>query len=70
MAETSQQSLQNELLTPKEAADFLRTTTSTLSVWRSTNRQRLSFVKIGGLVRYRRSVLEKFIADRTVSNAG
>ena len=34
-----------------------------LSVWRSTNRQKLAFVKIGGQVRYRREDLDKFIAD-------
>ena len=51
------------LVKPAEAANILGTTTSTLAVWRSTNRQKLTYVKIGGLVRYRLSDLEKFIAQ-------
>lgn len=55
-----------ELVKPREAAAFLGTAASTLAVWRSTNRQRLPYVKIGGLVLYRRSDLEAFIAARVV----
>jgi excisionase family DNA binding protein len=69
MSETVKLVAPNALRTPQEAAEYLRTTPSTLSVWRSTNRQRLAFVKIGGLVRYRQSDLDKFIADRLVDNA-
>ena len=51
------------LVKPAEAANILGVTTSTLAVWRSTNRQRLAFAKIGGLVMYRRDDIEKFIAQ-------
>ena len=36
---------------------------ATLAVWRSTNRKRLAYVKVGGQVRYRRADLDQFISD-------
>ena len=51
------------LMKPEQAAEYLQITPSTLSVWRSTNRQKLAYVKVGGHVRYRRSDLDQFIAD-------
>ena len=53
------------LMKPEQAADFLQIAPATLAVWRSTNRRKLAYVKIGGQVRYRREDLEKFIADNT-----
>jgi len=56
----------SELLTREEAAAFLGVKTQTLSVWATTKRYDLPFIKVGSLVRYRRSDLEKFLDDRTV----
>lgn len=53
------------LLTPKEAADYIGVTVQTLSVWRSTRRYPLPFVKAGSKVFYRRSALERFLESRT-----
>jgi predicted DNA-binding transcriptional regulator AlpA len=64
---TSKPSLSNsDLLTEAEAADFLGLEAKTLSVWRSTRRYPLCYVKIGRLVRYRRSDLVDFIESRRV----
>lgn len=57
------------LMKPEQAAEYLQITPSTLSVWRSTNRRQLAYVKIGGQVRYRRADLDRFIIDN-VRNAG
>lgn len=46
-----------ELLTPTEAADFLRCKPDTLAVWRSHGRGP-EYLTIGKMVRYRRSALE------------
>jgi predicted site-specific integrase-resolvase len=54
-----------ELLDDKAAAQILDVTVGTLSVWRSTGRYRLPFVKIGHKVRYRRSDLVAWLASRT-----
>lgn len=54
------------LLTSDEAAAYLDVAKHTLSVWRSTGRYRLPFVKVGRLVRYRKSDLDAFLARRTV----
>jgi excisionase family DNA binding protein len=52
-----------ECLTPSQAAEIINVPTSTLAVWRSTNRVVLPYFKAGHHVRYRRADLEKFIAQ-------
>lgn len=51
------------LMTPDQAAAYLGIKPATLAVWRSTNRRKLAFVKVGGNVRYRRQDIDQFIAD-------
>lgn len=55
-----------ELLTTREAAEYLTLREHTLAIWRSSGRHALPFVKIGGAVRYKRADLDDFIAARTV----
>lgn len=57
----------NELLSRKEAAKLLGVKEITLAVWKSTKRYDLPVVKVGRLVRYRRSDLMDFINRRTVN---
>lgn len=56
------------LLDEKAAADFLQLAPGTLSVWRSTGRYKVPFVKVGHLVRYRRVDLETWLESRTRAN--
>lgn len=64
------QNLQNliaagaDLLDDKAAAAMLDVSPGTLSVWRSTGRYALPFVKIGRKVRYRRADLDAWLAAR------
>ena len=64
------QNLQNliaagaDLLDDKAAAAMLDVSPGTLSVWRSTGRYALPFLKIGRKVRYRRADLEAWLASR------
>ena len=58
---------EENLLTRKEAADFLGCKEITLATWKSTNRYNLPVVKVGRLVKYRYSDLLKFIDRRTVN---
>ena len=60
--------IHRELLDEKAAAAFLDIAPGTLSVWRSTGRYRIPFVKVGRRVRYRRSDLEAWLASRTRTN--
>ena len=53
-----------DLLNEQEAAQFLDVVPGTLSVWRSTGRYNLPFVKIGRSVKYRRSDLLAWIESR------
>jgi excisionase family DNA binding protein len=52
------------MLDDKAAAELLGVTPGTLSVWRSTGRYNLPFLKIGRKVRYRCSDLETWLQNR------
>ena len=54
-----------QLLDEKQAAAKLDVTPGTLSVWRSTGRYALPFVKVGRNVRYRAADLDLWLANRT-----
>ena len=58
----------NELLDEKQTAVKLDVAPGTLSVWRSTGRYALPFVKVGRKVRYRESDLNQWLAQRTREN--
>ena len=55
------------LLTPPEAAAYLGVSVDTLSVWRCVGRYNIQFVKVGRLVKYRKSALDAFLDRRTQS---
>jgi len=57
---------QDSLLTRKQAAEFLGVKESTLAHWKCVGRYNLQSVKIGRLVKYRVSDLEKFIEKGVV----
>lgn len=54
----------------KQAAEVLEVKPTTLSVWRSTGRYNLPFLKVGRLVKYRVSDLAEFLARRTANHTG
>ena len=54
-----------ELLDEKQAAEYLTVSPGTLSVWRSTGRYSLPFVKVGRRVRYRLSDLDAWLEGRS-----
>lgn len=50
------------LLTPEEVSKITKISLPTLATWRSAGRgQGLSFVRLGGVSRYRKSDVEAFI---------
>lgn len=53
------------LLTPKEASEYLGVSNDTLSVWRCLGRYNVPFIKVGRLVKYRKSALDSFLDRRT-----
>lgn len=53
-----------DLLDDKAAAALLDVTPGTLSVWRSTGRYNLPFLKVGRKVRYRRADLLAWLESR------
>jgi excisionase family DNA binding protein len=61
----SQKSPVEALLSDKEASKYLGLTDGTLSVWRSTGRYQIPFIKIGANVRYRQVDLDTWLNERT-----
>ncbi len=55
-----------ELLTSNQAANYIGVSPGTLEVWRCTKRYHLPFIKVGRLVRYRKSDLDTFLDRRTI----
>lgn len=58
---------EDPLLSRKEAAAYIGLKNpGTLAVWHSTKRYNLPIIKLGTIVRYRKSDLDKFLNDRLV----
>lgn len=60
----------SKLLSPEETSFLLGVAVGTLSVWRSSGRYALNYVKCGRLVRYRVLDILDFLERRTVSRQG
>jgi len=58
----------NQLLTRREAAQYLGVAEQTLAIWKCTGRYNLPYVKIGRLVKYRKADLDAFV-DNNLRNA-
>jgi excisionase family DNA binding protein len=56
----------SDLLTNDQAAAYIGITPRTLEVWRCTKRHQISFIKVGRLVKYRKSTLDTFLDQQTV----
>lgn len=55
----------SDLIDPAPAAKILGVAEGTLSVWRSTGRYGLPFVKVGRRVKYSRKAIEDWLESRT-----
>jgi excisionase family DNA binding protein len=53
------------LFTSLEAALYIGVTEKTLAVWRCVGRYNIPFIKVGRLVKYRKSALDAFLDSRT-----
>ena len=54
-----------KLLTPAEAAEILGIKVDTLTIWRSTKRYPLPFVRVGRRIKYKAEDVLSFIEART-----
>jgi predicted site-specific integrase-resolvase len=54
----------NQLVDDKTAAAILQVSPGTLSVWRSTGRYSIPYIKIGAKVRYKRDDLQAWLDSR------
>ena len=62
--------MSDRLLDEAEAAEILAIAPQTLSIWRSTGRYGLRFIRVGRRVRYRRSDLLEWIESRVRVSTG
>ena len=53
-----------DLMDPSETSQLISVAQGTLAVWRSTGRYDLPYVKVGRLVRYRRTDIEAWLNRR------
>lgn len=60
-------STDQSLLTEAQAAELLGIRPQTLSVWRSTKRYPLPYIRVGRRIRYRRSACDAFLESRTAA---
>jgi excisionase family DNA binding protein len=58
------------LFSPPEAAAYIGVTENTLSVWRCVGRYNIPYIKVGRLVKYRKSALDAFLDSRTQGGEG
>lgn len=56
--------LPTDLLTPEQAAQLLGLSVKTLATWRSTGRHSLPFIRCGARIRYQRTELGVWLANR------
>lgn len=56
----------NGLMNNEESAAYIGVAPGTLEVWRCTKRYNIPYIKVGRLVRYKKSSLDAFIESRTV----
>ncbi len=59
----------SDLFTRREAATYLGVSEQTLAIWKCTGRYHLPCVKIGRLVKYRKTDLDDFINNNTYGTA-
>jgi hypothetical protein len=60
----------SDLLSRREAAEYLGVSEQTLAIWRCSGRYQLPVIKVGRLAKYRRRDLESFLASRTQTFEG
>jgi excisionase family DNA binding protein len=58
----------NDLLTRREAAEYLGVCENTLAIWACKKRYRLKYVKMGSLAKYKKEDLDNFIKQQTIDH--
>lgn len=56
-----------DLFSNDQAAAYIGVTPRTLEVWRCTKRHPIPFIKVGRLVKYRKSALDAFLEQSTIT---
>ena len=57
------------MLSNRQAAEYIGITPHTLEMWRCNKRFLIPYIKLGGMVRYRLSSLDKFLLQQTIDES-
>ena len=60
--------LRSDLINTEQAAAYLGVTSRTLEVWRCTKRHSIPYIKVGRLVKYRKTELDRWLARQTIGD--
>jgi len=60
--------LRSDLINTEQAAAYLGVTARTLEVWRCTKRHSIPYIKVGRLVKYRKTELDRWLARQTIGD--
>lgn len=60
--------MENNLLTTKQASEYLGITVGSLAVWRTTKRYNIPYIKVGALIKYKKSDLDQWLESRRYEN--
>ena len=60
----------NKLMSPKELSEYLGVKESSLAVWRTNKTYPLPYIKVGGLIRYNKDAVDKWLESRTKNTGG
>lgn len=61
---------QNKLMSPKELSEYIGVKESSLAVWRTNKTYPLPYIKVGGLIRYNKEAVDKWLESRTRNVGG
>jgi len=60
----------SKLMSPKELSEYIGVKESSLAVWRTNKTYPLPYIKVGGLIRYNKDAVDKWLESRTKNTGG
>ena len=66
MSQAMSKIINNDRLTPQDAANFLGVSVGTLAVWRCTKKEIIPYIKVGHKVMYQRQDLDAWLQSKRV----
>ena len=62
--------MNKKLMSPKELSEYIGVKESSLAVWRTNKTDPLPYIKVGGLIRYDKEIVDKWLESRSRNTGG